>query len=95
MNKFDLISIDKAAELAQQPGYLVVDLRSREEYDENHIENAVNIENINMSKVNQFNRKDLIWVFYCRRGSLSFRFASEMADYGYKVMAVVGGFRTR
>jgi rhodanese-related sulfurtransferase len=93
MNKFELISIQEAVSLAQQEGYIVVDLRSREEYDKNHIENAINIENVTMEKIDAFHRKDLIWVLYCRRGSLSFRIASEMSDDGYKVMAVVGGFQ--
>lgn len=95
MNKFELISMDKAIKLAQQPGYLIVDLRSRKEYDKSHIENAINMENANINKIVRFGRKDLIWVLYCRRGSLSFRLASEMADYGYKVMTVVGGFKNK
>ena len=93
MNKFELVSIREAEELAQKEGYIVVDLRNRREYDKSHIENAVNIENVNMDKINSFDRKDLIWVLYCRRGSLSFRMASEMSEQGFKVMAVVGGFK--
>lgn len=93
MNKFEVISINQARNLAQQPGYIIVDLRSREEYDDSHVENAINIEDADMNKINEFNRKDLIWVLYCRRGSMSFRLANEMADNGYKVMTVVGGFK--
>ena len=44
-------------------------------------------------KIDSFGRKGDIWILYCRRGSLSFRLASEMANQGYKVMAVVGGYR--
>ena len=93
MNKFEIISLGEARKLAQQPGYLVVDLRSRMEYDDSHIENAINIENADINKINSFHRKDLIWVLYCKRGSLSFRLASEMKAGGYKVMAVVGGYK--
>lgn len=93
MNKFELISFEKAKTLAMEPGYIVVDLRSRQEFDKNHIENAVNIPEGNIKKIDDFNRKNDIWVLYCRRGSLSFRLASEMADKGYKVMAVIGGFQ--
>lgn len=93
MNKFELISVEKAKTLAMEPGYIVVDLRSRQEFDKNHIENAVNIPEGNIKKIDDFNRKNDIWVLYCRRGSLSFRLASEMADKGYKVMAVIGGFQ--
>lgn len=93
MNKFELISINKARELAQMQGYIIVDLRGRKDYANSHIENAINIANANIEKINEFNRKDLIWVLYCKRGSLSFRLASEMADNGYKVMTVVGGYK--
>lgn len=93
MNKFELVSISEAEKFAQEEGYIVVDLRSRSEYDKSHIENAVNIEKVTMKKINSFNRKDLVWILYCKRGSLSFRMASEMVEQGYKVMTVVGGFR--
>lgn len=93
MNKFELISVDKAKLLAMEPGYIVVDLRNRAEYDKKHIENSVNIPEGNIRKIDDFNRKNDIWILYCRRGSLSFRLASEMAEKGYKVMAVVGGFQ--
>lgn len=93
MNKFELISLEKARGLAMEPGYIVVDLRSREEYDKNHIENAVNIPQGNIRTIDKFNRKNDVWVLYCKRGSLSFRLANEMAEKGYKVMAVVGGFQ--
>ena len=76
-----------------EPGYIVVDLRSRNEYDENHVENAINIEDGTFEDVANFNRMDLTWILYCRRGSWSFRLASELSVKGYKVMAVVGGFK--
>ena len=93
MNKFELISINEARKFACEPGYIIVDLRNREDYDKSHIENAINIEDPTVEKINQFRRRDLTWVLYCTRGSSSFRFASEMANVGYKVMAVVGGYK--
>lgn len=93
MNKFDLVSIDTARKRAMEKGYIVVDLRSRSEFDKGHIENAINIPEGDIRKIDSFGRKGDIWILYCRRGSLSFRLASEMANQGYKVMAVVGGYR--
>ena len=91
MNRFDLVSIDTARKRAMEKGYIVVDLRSRSEFDKGHIENAINIPEGDIRKIDSFGRKG--WILYCRRGSLSFRLASEMANQGYKVMAVVGGYR--
>ena len=93
MNRFDLVSIDTARKRAMEKGYIVVDLRSRSEFDKGHIENAINIPDGDIRKIDSFGRKGDIWILYCRRGSLSFRLASEMANQGYKVMAVVGGYR--
>ena len=93
MNRFDLVSIDTARKGAMEKGYIVVDLRSRSEFDKGHIENAINIPEGDIRKIDSFGRKGDIWILYCRRGSLSFRLASEMANQGYKVMAVVGGYR--
>ena len=78
MNRFDLVSIDTARKRAMEKGY---------------IENAINIPEGDIRKIDSFGRKGDIWILYCRRGSLSFRLASEMANQGYKVMAVVGGYR--
>ena len=93
MNRFDLVSIDTARKRAMEKGYIVVDLRSISEFDKGHIENAINIPEGDIRKIDSFGRKGDIWILYCRRGSLSFRLASEMANQGYKVMAVVGGYR--
>ncbi len=93
MNRFDLVSIDTARKRAMEKGYIVVDLRSRSEFDKGHIENAINIPEGDIRKIDSFGRRGDIWILYCRRGSLSFRLASEMANQGYKVMAVVGGYR--
>ena len=93
MNRFDLVSIDTARKKAMEKGYIVVDLRSRSEFDKGHIENAINIPEGDIRKIDSFGRKGDIWILYCRRGSLSFRLASEMANQGCKVMAVVGGYR--
>ena len=93
MNRFDLVSIDTARKRAMEKGYIVVDLRSRSEFDKGHIENAIDIPEGDIRKIDSFGRKGDIWILYCRRGSLSFRLASEMANQGYKVMAVEGGYR--
>ena len=93
MNRFDLVSIDTARKRAMEKGYIVVDLRSRSEFDKGHNENAINIPEGDIRKIDSFGRKGDIWILYCRRGSLSFRLASEMANQGYKVMAVVGGYK--
>lgn len=93
MGKFNFISIEEAKRLALEQEYIVVDLRSPEEYYQSHIENAVNLPSANINKILEFGKEEYIWVLYCRRGSLSFKLASELSDRGYKTLAVVGGYR--
>lgn len=93
MGKFNFISIEEAREYALEPEYIVVDLRSREEYYNSHIENAINLPSADVYKIMEFGKKEYTWILYCRRGSLSFKLASELSDNGYKALAVVGGYR--
>lgn len=93
MGKFNLISIDMARKLAMEQEYIVVDLRSQEEFDKSHVENAINISEAGVEKILEYGKKEYTWVLYCKRGSLSFKLASELADRGYKTLAVVGGYR--
>ena len=93
MEKFKVISFGEARKFAREENYIVVDLRSEEEYFDGHIENAINIPDADMDMIQSFGKGDYVWVLYCRRGSYSFKLASDMADSGYNVMAVAGGFK--
>ena len=64
MNRFDLVSIDTARKRAMEKGYIVVDLRSRSEFDKGHIENAINIPEGDIRKIDSFGRKGDIWILY-------------------------------
>lgn len=88
------ITLNEARKLSGSNGYIIVDLRNRRDYDMAHIENAINMPNGTIRDVERFGRKDLVWILYCQRGSLSFKLASIMEDRGYKVIAVVGGFKS-
>lgn len=89
-----MITLNEAKRLSTEKGYIIVDLRNKREYDKSHVENAVNLPNADIRTIEKFGRKDLSWILYCQRGSSSFKLASIMEDKGYKVMAVVGGFRS-
>lgn len=93
MHRFQMISLEQALILGQMKGYIVVDLRSQKEYLEGHLDNAINIPDANINIITQYGRKYYTWILYCKRGSLSFKLAKVMADYGYDVMTVIGGYR--
>lgn len=88
-----MISLEEAGKIATNEDCIIVDLRGRRDYDISHIENAINVPNASLKDIDEFNKKDKMWILYCKRGSLSFKLANEMNKAGYKVKAVVGGFR--
>ena len=93
MQKFKMISINEAKKMAGMEDVIVVDLRSEKDFLSSHIENAINIPAATLKEINSFDRKKYRWVLYCKRGSYSFKLASEMANNGYIVVAVVGGYK--
>ena len=82
MKKFDMISLEEAGKMAIEEDCIVVDLRGRKDYDVSHIENAINLPNASLKEIEEFDKKDKIWIL-----------ANEMNKVGYKVKAVVGGFK--
>ncbi|WP_302630553.1 rhodanese-like domain-containing protein [uncultured Eubacterium sp.] len=88
-----MISINEAKKMAGMEDVIVVDLRSEKDFLSSHIENAINIPAATLKEINSFDRKKYRWVLYCKRGSYSFKLASEMANNGYIVIAVVGGYK--
>ena len=93
MGKFNLISLEEAKRMAMDQQCIVVDLRSQYEYLHGHIENALNLPDADMAIIDSFNKKNYLWILYCRRGGLSFKLANEMSLNGYHVFTVVGGYR--
>ena len=68
MKKFDMISLEEAGKMAIEEDCIVVDLRGRKDYDVSHIENAINLPNASLKEIEEFDKKDKIWILYCKRG---------------------------
>lgn len=65
---------------------LIVDVRSPQEFEDGHIENAINIPNdtIENSEIKVLDDKDKKIVLYCRSGSRSKEASQKLLDMGYK-----------
>lgn len=81
---------------------LLIDLRSRESYEEAHIPGAVQMdwehaEEETPRLLDEFVREhnhDPEWIIvYCDAGSISLLVARDLAVRGYPVMSLNGGFR--
>ena len=75
--------------IEKYPDYVIVDVRSIEEFRSGHIKNAVNVPlpNINERDI----PKDNKIIVYCRSGSRSTTAAGELQKLGYKYIYNMGG----
>ncbi|MDX2020852.1 MAG: rhodanese-like domain-containing protein [Deltaproteobacteria bacterium] len=75
-----------------QSGAKLVDVRSPEEYNERHIEGAVNIPVDDLpARASELGNKDQPMVLYCRSGRRADRAAKTLREAGYTKVETLGG----
>lgn len=100
----DKISVDELKELLKSnENIVIIDVRSRQEFLEEHIPGAINLvsEDIiknSKSSFQQYLKKIIfIWkeniVVYCDRGGRSMYFTKYLIECGYYAVSLTGGFR--
>lgn len=92
--EFQTISIRELEEYRNRPEVWVIDLRSKEEYQEVHIEGARNIPYEHLEMYKKYLPKDKTYILYCDRGASSLLAAKDLSREGYRTMTVVGGIQT-
>lgn len=71
----------------------IIDIRSNQSYNNNHIPNAKNIPNMTLiSNPSKYLDKDKIYYLYCQKGITSIKTCSLLNKLGYKVVNVNGGY---
>lgn len=71
----------------------LIDIRSIEKYNNNHIDGAKNIPlNIIISKPDKYLNKIEKYYIYCQRGIQSRKLCSILSNLGYKVINIQGGY---
>jgi len=91
---FRQISEVEAMELMQQEsGYLILDVRTPEEFAERHIPGAVNIPNetIGTEEIPELPDRAQLILVYCRSGNRSKQAAQKLAALGYTQIVEFGG----
>lgn len=71
-------------ELMEENEYVIVDVRTREEYDESHVVGAVNIPYDEINLEVDLDKEKLIFV-YCKSGQRSNIAYEKLTDLGYRV----------
>lgn len=71
----------------------IIDIRSNEKYNNNHIPGSINIpfENLLMNP-SKYLRKTDIYYIYCQRGVQSRRLCLMLKNLGYRVININGGY---
>lgn len=82
----DVISYLQAKELIINEGAILIDVRTKEEYDEAHIDGALSlpVDEIDEDTVKEIiSSKDNVIIVYCRSGTRSKEAAIKIANLGY------------
>ena len=79
--------------MEENENYIILDVRTIEEYDEGHIPNAICIPNetIDEDVINKLPNKDQLILIYCRSGNRSKQAANKLKNLGYTNLIEFGG----
>lgn len=82
--------------MEQEKDYTILDVRTPEEYQEEHIPNAVNIPNetIGKNEIKELPEKEQLILVYCRSGNRSKQAAEKLAELGYTNIVEFGGINS-
>ena len=93
-NTYRQISMDDAVTMmAQETGYIILDVRRPDEFAAGHIPNAINVpnESIGTAKIPELPDKDQLIMVYCRSGRRSKEASEKLVKLGYTNIVEFGG----
>lgn len=91
---YRIVSMDEAiAIMEEESDYILLDVRTAEEFEERHIPGALNIDNeaIGTEEIPELPNKDQLILVYCRSGNRSKQASSKLAALGYTNIVEFGG----
>lgn len=90
---YQKITAEEAKAKMDEEDVTIVDVRTKEEYDEGHIPDAIllPVENIGKDPPKELPDKDAVLLIYCRSGRRSKDAANELLKLGYKNVYDFGG----
>ena len=93
-NSFRQVSMNEAVSIMEEEtDYVILDVRTQEEFQEEHIPNAINIPNeaIGSEEIRELPDKDQLILVYCRSGNRSKQASQKLAELGYTSIVEFGG----
>ena len=91
---YEQISMEEAKVIIEEEkGYIIVDVRTPDEFADKHIPNAINIPNetIGTEEIADLPDKDQKILVYCRSGNRSKQAAEKLVKLGYTNVVEIGG----
>ena len=88
------VSMDEIGQIMNKnKDYIILDVRTIEEYNEGHIPNAICIPNqtIGSNEINELPNKEQLILIYCRSGNRSKQAAEKLKNLGYANLVEFGG----
>lgn len=74
---------------------IIIDIRSNEKYNSNHINGAINIpKNTLIYDYEKYLNKINTYYIYCQKGINSVKVCSLLSSLGYKVVNIIGGYES-
>ena len=88
---------EAAAMMEEETDYIILDVRTQEEYETAHIPGAICIPNetIGTGDIPQLPDKDRLILVYCRSGNRSKQASEKLAKQGYTNIVEFGGINSR
>ena len=93
-NTYRQITMDEAVTMmAQETGYIILDVRRPDEFAAGHIPNAINMpnESIGTDEIPKLPDKDQLIMVYCRSGRRSKEASEKLVKLGYTNIVEFGG----
>ena len=93
-NTYRSITMDEAVNMmAQENGYIILDVRRPDEFAEGHIPGAINVANetIGTDEIPELPNKDQLIMVYCRSGRRSKEASEKLVKLGYTNIVEFGG----
>ena len=84
---------EAATMMEEESGYIILDVRTAEEYSEKHIPGAINIPNetIGTEDIPELPDKEQLILVYCRSGNRSKQASEKLVKLGYTNIVEFGG----
>ena len=91
---YRLVNSEEAAAMMEtETDYILLDVRTRQEYEQSHIPGAICIPNetIGSEEIPALPHREQLILVYCRSGNRSKQAAQKLADLGYTNVVEFGG----